>query len=133
MDAHEARAPELLVSQKGKRMNDTGENFSIEDDEKILKINSPRENVKGPYVVVYKNIIERWAIIAFDWDDKPRLGMRWFKGNGGNPFSSGHGTWLVIPPSLSRILLLGLPIDHRLSNKIDDFLAGKICGNEIND
>ena len=81
-------------------MNNTGKSYPLEDAE-ILKINSPRSSVKGPYKVVLKNTKERWAIVVFDWEGDPRLGMRWFWGNGGNPFSSGNGTWLVIPPSLT--------------------------------
>ena len=57
-------------------MKDTGENFQLEDDEKIIQINSPRDSLSGPYAVVFKNIEERWAIVAFDWDGQPRLGIR---------------------------------------------------------
>jgi len=112
-------------------MKDTGKNFQIKDDENILKIDSPRASLSGPYAVVFKNIEERWAIVAFDWDGAPRLGIRWFWGNGGNPFSSGHGTWLVIPPSLSKNVLSGLPIDHTFNGKLDDFLCGKIEGKQL--
>jgi hypothetical protein len=116
-----------------KKMKNTGESFPIDDDEMILKINSPKANVSGPYAVVFKNVAERWAIVALDWDHEPRLGIRWFWGNGGNPFSSGNGTWLVIPPSLSKNILSGLPIDHAMSGQIDDFLRGKITGAQFND
>ena len=88
-------------------MKNTGESFTLDDDD-ILQINSPKKRLSGPYVVIFKSLEERWAIVAFDWDKKPRLGIRWFWGNGGNPFSSGNGTWLVIPPSLSKNILLGL-------------------------
>lgn len=106
----------------------SGENFPLEDDSKILSINSPKNSVGGPYVVVYKNLEERWAIVAMDWDGEPRLGIRWFWGNGGNPFSSSYPIWLVIPPSLSKSILAGLPLNHRFSGKLDDFLTGKIDG-----
>ncbi len=112
-------------------MNNTGESFDLENDNSLLQINSPRENLSGPYVVVFKNIKERWAIVAIEWDKKPRLGMRWFWGNGGAPFSSGHGIWLVIPPALSKNVLIGLPIDHGFAGKIDDFLRGKINGEQL--
>lgn len=112
-------------------MKETGDKFPIEDDALILQIDSPRDRLSGPYAVVFKNLAERWAIVAFDWEGEPRLGMRWFWGGGGNPFSSGHGTWLVIPPSLSRSLLAGLPIDHAFSGKVDDFLCGRIEGSEL--
>ena len=112
-------------------MRGTGENFPMENDKMILQINSPRASLSGPYAVVFKDLEERWAIVAIDWDDAPRLGMRWFWGNGGNPFSTGHGTWLVIPPSLSKNILSGLPIDHTFSGQVDDFLCGKIKGKEL--
>ena len=108
-----------------------GESFPLEDDEKILEINSPKKLVGGPYVVVFKNLDERWAIVAMDWDSEPRLGIRWFRGNGGNPLSSGKPIWLVIPPSLSKNILYGLPINHKVSHMFDDFLAGKVLGTDL--
>jgi len=114
-------------------MKNTGINFQLENDKKILQINSPRSNLSGPYAVVFKNLEERWAIVAFDWDEEPRLGIRWFWGNGGNPLSSGNGTWLVIPSSLSKTIISGLPINHTFSNRIDDFLCGKITGDQLKD
>jgi len=117
-------------------MKNTGEDFDIEDDSKILQIDSPKAHLSGPYTVVFKNLDERWAIVALDWDGgngpEPRLGIRWFWGNGGNPFSSGNGTWLVIPPSLSKNILSGLPIDHVVSGRLEDFLCGKISGAQLN-
>lgn len=114
-------------------MKKAGENFPLDDDAKILQINSPRTSVSGPYAVVFKKITEeeRWVIVAFDWDGEPRLGIRWFFGSGGNPISSGHATWLVIPPSLSKTILFGLPIDHKFSGQVEDFLCGKIKGEEL--
>src|SRR6266850_6057464 len=108
-------------------MKNTGEKFPIENDRMILKIDSPRANLGGPYTVVFKNLKERWAIVALDWgeDKEPRLGIRWFWDNAGNPVSHGHGTWLVIPPSLSKNILFGLPIDHAFSGRLEDFLCGK--------
>ena len=113
-------------------MTNTGKDFSLDNDN-ILEINSPKKSVGGPYVVVFKNIDERWAIVALDWDKEPRLGIRWFWGNGGNPFSSGNGTWLVIPPSLSKNILSGLSIEHKFYTKIDKFLSGEIKGENIVD
>jgi hypothetical protein len=62
-----------------------GETFPLDDDSKILELNSPQSRVRGPYVVVFKELEERWAIVAMDWEGKPRLGIRWFWGNNGNP------------------------------------------------
>ena len=112
-------------------MKNTGKGFPLEKNEEILKITSPRVSLSGPYTVVFKSLEERWAIVAIDWDGNPRLGIRWFWGNGGNPFSSGHGTWLVIPPSLSKNVLSGLPLDHALSGRLDDFLCGRLAGKEL--
>jgi hypothetical protein len=113
-------------------MTNTGEAFPLEDDSKILQINSPRANLSGPYIVVFKNLTERWAIVAIEWDEEPRLAIRWFWDGGGNPFSSGNGTWLVVPPSLSRSMLSGLPLDHAFSRRLDDFLSGVIPGSQLN-
>lgn len=108
-----------------------GSNFNLEDNNAILGIKSPKEHLGGPYKVVYKNIKERWAIVALKWDNEPRLGIRWFHGSGGNPFSSANPVWFIIPPTLSKNILLGLPIDHRVSSKVDEFLSGKIKGEEL--
>jgi len=112
-------------------MKNTGEDFDITDDSNILKIDSPAAHLLGPYTVVFKNIDERWAIVTLEWDGNPRLGIRWFFGNGGNPFSSGNGTWLVIPPSLSKNILAGLPIDHAIAGRLDDFLCRKIKWDQL--
>lgn len=108
-----------------------GESFDLNDDLKILSLNSPKDSLKGPYVVVFKNIPERWAIVAMDWNGEPRLGMRWFWGNGGSPFSSANPIWLVVPPSLTKGVLASLPLDHSFSSKIDKFLSGEITGNQL--
>ncbi len=112
-------------------MYGAGKDFPLEDDE-ILKINSPKEHVSGPYSVVYKNIQERWAIVALHWENEPRLGMRWFWEGGGNPFSSGHATWLIVPPTLSKSVLAGLPIEHIRAGRVEDFLCGRIESSELN-
>jgi len=110
-----------------------GQNFDLNDNDAILNLNSPRKSVGGPYKVVFKDLDERWVIVALDWENEPSLGIRWFWGNGGNPFSSGNPIWLVIPSSLTKSILAGLPIDYKTNGKIDDFLRGKINGNELND
>ena len=108
-----------------------GQNFALDDDANILQLRSPQESVGGPYAVVYKNLQERWAIVALDWNGEPRLGIRWFWGGGGNPFSSAHPTWLVVPPSLSRGILASLPLPQIFHSKIDSFLSGKISGDAL--
>lgn len=108
-----------------------GENFDLTNDNNILSLNSPKASVGGPYRIVYKNLEERWVIVAMDWNEEPRLAMRWFWGNGGNPFSSGNPTWLVIPSSLSNSILNGLPLNFMFYSRIVDFLAGKTHGNQL--
>ena len=112
-------------------MTQGGETFPLECDSAILEIKSPKDRVRGPYVVVFKNLAERWAIVAMDWEGEPRLGIRWFWGNGGNPFSSAHPTWLVIPPELSKSILLGLPLAHKFSDRLEEYLTGKISGEAL--
>lgn len=109
-------------------IKNAGENFPLYDDARILEINSPQSSVGGPYTVVYKDLEERWAIVALDWDGEPCLGIRWFWGSAGNPISTTYAIWLVIPNLLTKHILSALPIDANFSKKIDDFLTGKIRG-----
>ncbi|MFD2034492.1 hypothetical protein ACFSKL_06800 [Belliella marina] len=109
----------------------SGKNLDLKNDNNILSINSPKTSIGGPYKVVYKDLNERWAIVAMDWNREPCLGMRWFWGNGGNPFSSGNPTWLVIPNSLSNSILNGLPLDFKFHYRVIEFLAGKINGSQL--
>ena len=103
-----------------------GKDFKLENDEEILKINSPQEYLNGPYVVVYKNITQRWAIVAFDYDDTRALGIRWFHGSNGNPVSRGYATWFVIPTTLANAVLNGLPLESQFRDRLNRFLAGEI-------
>lgn len=107
-----------------------GKDYSLEDAE-ILKLNSPKTSVGGPFAVVYKNIEDRWVIVALDWDEKPRLGIRWFWGNGGNPFSSATPVWFIIPFDLTNSILDGLPLDSNFRMKLDEYFEGKIKGDKI--
>ncbi|MDI9312645.1 MAG: hypothetical protein QM535_20715 [Limnohabitans sp.] len=109
----------------------SGKNFNLEKDSEILKINSPKRSVGGPYVVVYKNVEERWVIVALNWEKEPRLGIRWFWGNGGNPFSSANPIWLVIPSALTNSILNGLPLDFEFRNNLDKFFSHEIDGNKL--
>lgn len=108
-----------------------GENFNLEKDDEILKINSPKDSLDGPYAVVYKSISQRWAIVAMNWDDEPTLGMRWFLGKNGNPQSHGIATWLVIPSMLQNAVLNGLPLDFQFRYSLNRFLTGEISGDEL--
>jgi len=108
-----------------------GHKFNLLSDSNILSINSPKKSVGGPYRVVYKNISERWVIVAMNWEGKPRLGMRWFWANGGNPFSSGKPIWLVIPAELNKSILNGLSISIALNQLVERFLASELEGPEL--
>ncbi len=108
-----------------------GENFPLDDDSKILEINSPKKMVGGPHVVVFKELEGRWAIVAMDWTGEPRLGIRWFWGDSGNPSSRRYPTWLVIPPELSKSILFGLPLAHKFSGRLEEYLTGKISGEAL--
>lgn len=66
-----------------------GQNFLIQKNDEILKIKSPRNRLSGPYVVVTKDINNRWAIVALRWDNNRNgLGIRWFHGRGGKSVQS---------------------------------------------
>lgn len=106
----------------------SGKNFDLNDDKEILKLNSPKSSIDGPYKVVYKDVVDRWVIVVLDWDGSPCLAMRWFWGNGGNPFSSGNPTWLIIPSPLVYGILNGLPLDFKFRKSIEKFLNSEIDG-----
>ena len=108
-----------------------GETFNLNDDNAILKLNSPKTSIDGPYKVVYKDVNERWAIVALKWEGNPSLAMRWFWGNGGNPFSSANPTWLIIPSQLINGILIGLPLNFQFKKQIEKFLDGEINGNKL--
>lgn len=83
-------------------MKNTGDEFELGNDKKILTIKSPRNRLDGPFVVVTKNLRKRWAIVALRWNNESNtLGIRWFHGNVGNPFSR-KPTWFVIPEELHQ-------------------------------
>lgn len=109
----------------------SGIRFDLLDNLKILSINSPKKSVGGPYAIVHKNIDERWVIVALDWEGKPSLGIRWFWGNGGNPFSSAHPTWLVIPSELNQSIINKLPLDIGFCKRLEKFLCKEISGGNL--
>ncbi|MEX1366416.1 MAG: hypothetical protein AB1Z98_25045 [Nannocystaceae bacterium] len=88
----------------------------------ILSIQSPKSKVRGPHAVVFTDAREGWAIVALHWANEPRLGIRWFWGTMGNPISTGHRTWFIIPSGLSDAILSGLPLSVRLRRLLDEFL-----------
>ena len=108
-----------------------GEKLNLKKDDEILKINSPKDRVAGPYVVVHKDINKRWAIVALVWDTKPCLGIRWFHGKNGNPSSRNYPTWLIIPDDLTVSILNGLQIKVEFRKLIDKFLHEEIEGDVL--
>ena len=107
---------------------DAGENFVMTDAE-ILKVDSPRESLWGPYAVVYKAdpVDERWAIAALGWckKNRPSLGIKWFWDKGRIPCSHGYATWFVIPKALIDCILSALQIPQPLRGHVDGFLSRK--------
>jgi hypothetical protein len=99
-----------------------GIDFPLENDQRVLNINSPQDSVSGPYEVIYRDIDDRWAVVTLRWDKKPCLGIRWFWGNSGNPSSRSYATWLVIPDALADGVLSGLNIDESKRANVKEFL-----------
>lgn len=108
-----------------------GNDCDFTNDEEILEINSPQHAVGGPFRVVYKDIDSRWAIVALDWNEEPRLGIRWFWENSGTPVSSGHPIWFILPPALYTAILDGLPLDIGFRKQIEQYLCGEINGDDV--
>lgn len=102
-----------------------GTDFPLENDQRVLNINSPQNSVDGPYEVIYRNIDERWAVVTLRWDNEPCLGIRWFWGNNGNPSSRSYATWLVIPDALADGVLSGLNIDESKRTNVKKFLLNR--------
>lgn len=110
-----------------------GKDLDLNDDRQILQINSPKTEVGGPYKVIYKNIPDRWAIVAFSWNNTPHLGMRWFWGTSGTPSSRNHSTWLIIPSELQNALLNSLPLDFQFRDRLNEFLSGRMDGEMLSE
>jgi len=57
--------------------------------------------------VLYDGGEEKWAAAEGQWDGEQVLAIRW---NGsedkeiGNPQSSGHPTWFIVPPKLEDVI-----------------------------
>jgi hypothetical protein len=97
----------------------------------ILKINSPTKHVDGPYVVVYIDTAERWAIVALSYGGNPRLGIRWFSSTCGVPQSSAISTWFIIPPVLNIAILNSLGLSPNDNATLNNFLNGNINGDVL--
>lgn len=74
------------------------------------------QNAKSPKArldnleVLIDNGQDSWALAKFDWDGSLAYGLRWNgndyeSGKGlGNPQSSGHATWVVLPEDIVVLL-----------------------------
>jgi|GEM_PF-1653200 len=117
-------------------VKNAGENFDLDDDNRILEINAPREKIQGrTHVVVHKNKKERWVIIALEYEgDGPCLGMRWFWNKSGLPNSRQYATWRILPKSMSEAILQGgaaLKLSPAKIGLLENFIAGKITGTDL--
>lgn len=114
-----------------------GNGFQLEKNEEILSIDSPSKNVFGPWLVVYKDLSERWAIVVLHWKSEPNnkpepcLGIRWFYGNQGTPSVRTYATWLIIPNELADSVLDKLPLSPQHRQKVNDILLGKYSLDEL--
>lgn len=111
-------------------VKNAGASFNL-NGANILKINSPKNRVGGPYCVVHTDHQERWSVVALKWEGSPVIGMRWFHGNSGQPISSGYATWFIVPSPLQKIILKNIKISEMLRIKLLDFLDGKIEGDKL--
>lgn len=67
-------------------------------------VRAPKDRIRNPRVI-YTNPDEAWSIAEMEWRDTDtdrwslRVGMRWDgrEGELGNPQSSGHPTWFLLP------------------------------------
>jgi hypothetical protein len=105
-----------------------GEETNLKKDKEILKIST---KVGGPFLVVQKNVEERWAIVALEWDGQPRFGIRWFWGPIGMPSSHAKPTWFLIPESLENGILSTSPMRASRRRQIEEFLCGNITGDDL--
>lgn len=108
-----------------------GANYPLEDDGRILELSPPRERGGGPYAVVYKDLDERWAVVALEWDGERHLAIRWFREGPGFPTCRARPVWFHLPTALSTGVLAGLPVPLELRVKVVEFLAGAITGDEL--
>lgn len=109
-----------------------GKELNMNDDRAILSIKSPRDLVGGPYVVVHKDLAERWALVALHFEDRPTLGIRWFWGNEGTPFSR-QPTWFILPEPLHDTILSKVCISVREWRLFERFLSNEITPVELID
>jgi len=109
-------------------MKNGGIDCNMNDDREILSVVSPKTGeyaIVGPYIVIKKDTTERWAIVALDFNNEPRLGIRWFTDNNGSPTSRSYPVWFLLPTNLYSIILDGLNLDKKFKEIITLFLDDK--------
>jgi len=121
---------------------------SFNNNNDILNINSPDFKLdtpcvlaENPYCVVYKNELERWAVVALDWINggqrhEPALAIRWFWGDGGFPQCFGRwAAWFIMPKELSLAFLDSISEEKTILivKRIKRFLYGSIDGRRLNE
>jgi hypothetical protein len=111
--------------------NESGTGFDLLNDSKIMEINTPIDRVTGPWAVVFKDLVERWVVVALSVDGQPRLGMRWFDIGAGTPFIRAKPIWFFVPQGLENAILQQLPIGCAFRQRIYDFLSGRIQGEKL--
>ena len=112
-------------------MKKGGTNINMSNDNEILQICYLKRRMGGPWIVVAKDIVKRWAIVAADWDNSPCLAIRWFWSTLGTPVSNKYPIWFIIPDDLAAIVINGLQLNPISERLIEDFLTHKICGMEL--
>ena len=106
-----------------------GQKFRL-TDENILSINSPKNMVEGPYVVLHTNHKERWSVVVLEFDGHRTLGIRWFWGGGGTPFAR-QSTWFILPEELHRSTIDTCCLKLVKNKAIGDYLSGDIDAIEL--
>ena len=114
-------------------MSAGGEHYRMTTDNILALNNSGPHLAGGPYSVVQRDLIERWAIVAVLWENlnkeiEPRLGVRWFWGNTGFPDS---GYWMILPDPVIPGVLASLPLEKNYRHQINHFLSGALSGTEL--
>ena len=97
-------------------------------NEEIFAVNSPKGRVGGPYAIIHKT--QYWALVAMGYNNKPRLGIRWFVGGIGTPSSRGNKTWFVLPEEVYMGILNTLPLMLRQRQVLNEFLCEETTSNE---
>src|SRR5437764_11394663 len=71
------------------------------------KVDSPK-GLSRSVKVLLNGRDREWAVAEVDYDNEPRIGIRWNGWEGepgiGNPQSRGHPTWFLVPEELEDVV-----------------------------